>query len=497
MNKPTAAETIKAAIARSKWLIIASLLVGLVAVNVLRQAQGPQYSASADVLISTTDLGSVLTGTEPNFVDPERVLDTEQNLASSHGLYVQTAEATNEKLGDADQLQAATSVTASPTSNILTFSASADTADKAIDTANAVASEYPPYRAEISGRRIDRGISELRSQLRSDPDNTELRQQLNKLLVLKTLNSGNASLVSNAEDATQTRPTPVRDSLVGLSIGLVVALLLVGAREAFDTTTRSEDEVEGILEMPVIASIPTLPRRTRLVTLGRHEAEYAAPFSLLLERLEQTREDGGPRVVAVTSATAKEGKSSTAANVAVALARQGNRVILADLDRNSPSAAGIFHIPDAAPEEALHAGTNGNGSLPGLWSIRLEGGPIPLARAYVEEGGGSLRVLPADTTTSSSQPRARQREVADLVESLRDRADWVVIDTPPVLRSAEMTVLARNVDMVLLVVRQGHVSRRGLRSLATQVRNWPARPVGAVLTDVARPQPYAGPSRGV
>ena len=493
MNKPTAAETIKAAIARSKWLIIASLVVGLLAVNILRQAQGPQYSASADVLISTTDLGSVLTGTESNFVDPERVMDTERSLASSYGLYAQTAEATNGKLGTAEQLKSATSVTASPTSNILTFAASAGTADKAIDTANAVASEYPPYRAEISGRRIDKGITELRSQLRADSGNTELRQQLNKLLVLKTLNSGNASLVASAKDAAQTRPTPVRDSLVGLSIGLVVALLLVGAREAFDTTTRSEEEVEGILEVPVIASIPTLPRRARLVTLGRHESEYAAPFSLVLERLEQSRDDARPRVVAVTSATGKEGKSSTAANVAVALARQGNRVILADLDRANPSAAGLFHIPDAV--EGTHNG-HVNGSGPDLWSIRLEGGPMPPVRTYVEEGGGSLRVLPADPR-AQSQPRARQREVADLIETLRDRADWVVIDTPPVLRSPEMTVLSRNVDMVLLVVRQGHVTRRSLRSLATQVRNWPALAVGAVLTDVARPQPYAGPSRSI
>ena len=310
--------------------------------------------------------------------------------------------------------------------------------------------------------------------------------------MLKTLNSGNASLVSNAVTAKKTRPTPVRDSLIGLSIGLVVALLLVGIREAFDTSTRSEEEVESILNLPVIASIPSLPRKTRMVTLGRHEAAFAGPFGLMAESLEQTRDGRGPRVLAVTSATSKEGKSSTAANLAVALARRGNSVILADLDQANPSMSGLFHIPAADPE---HPRVAMNGSGPELWSIRLEGGPTPPVKdLVVESGGGSLRVMPADA--GPAERPARQRQVAKLIDRLRETADWVIIDTPPALRSADATALTRNVDMVLVVVRQGHVTRRNLRSLATQMRSWPARAVGAVVTDVDNAQPYSsGTSR--
>ena len=491
-NKPTTAETVRAAIARSKWLIIASLVVGLLAVNILRQAQGPQYQASADVLISTTDLGSVLTGTAPNVVDPERILDTEQTLAQSLPLYIQTASATRGQLGTARQIQAATSVKASSTNNILTFTASAKDPNKAIATANAVASEYIPWRAELSGRQIDRGIADLRKQIQEGAGNSNLTAQLNKLLVLKTLNSGNASLASNAVTAKKTRPTPVRDSLIGLSIGLVVALLLVGIREAFDTSARSEEEVESILNLPVIGSIPSLPRKTRMVTLGRHEAAFAGPFGLMAESLEQMREGKGQRVLAVTSATSKEGKSSTAANLAVALARRGNTVVLADLDQANPSMSGLFHIPAADPE---HPRVAMNGSGPELWSIRLDGGPTPPVQdgIIVESGGGSLRVMPADA--GPAERPARQRQVAKLIDRLRQTADWVIIDTPPALRSGEATALTRNVDMVLVVVRQGHVTRRNLRSLATQMRSWPARAVGAVVTDVDNAQPYSSTSR--
>jgi tyrosine-protein kinase len=494
VNKPTAAETIRAAISRSKWLIIASLIVGVVAVNVLRQAQGPQYEAKADVLVSTTDLGSVLTDTQSSFVDPERVLDTERNLAESFSLYAQVAETTRGELGTAEEIKKATTVSASPTANILTFTASESDSPKAIETANAVATEYVPWRAGISGRRIDRAISELRAEIRQQGANSELSQQLNKLLVLKTVNSGNASVVNRAVDSTQTRPTPVQDSLIGLSIGIVVALLLVGAREAFDTTARSEEEVEGILETPVIASIPALPRRARIVTIGRHEAEYSGPFGLLIERVEQSREGTGPRVIAVTSATGKEGKSSTAANLAVGLARHGTKVVIADLDLANPSLGQMFHVP--TPEGDAPVSMNGSG--PELWSIRLDDGThgIPVRNGIVDENGGSLRVLPARAAMASDK-RPLKRHVSELLSSLRDRADWVVIDTPPALRSAEMTALAREVDMVLVVVRQGHVTRRNLRSLAAQLRAWPARTVGAVLTDVHRTQPYSSTQRSI
>src|SRR5439155_1060342 len=81
--------------------------------------------------------------------------------------------------------------------------------------------------------------------------------------------------------ATKTSPAPVKDTLLGFSIGLVIALLVVALREAVDTTVRSESDIEELLSAPVLATVRTLPRRTRMVTYGRHEAAYSDAYPLL------------------------------------------------------------------------------------------------------------------------------------------------------------------------------------------------------------------------
>ena len=79
---------------------------------------------------------------------------------------------------------------------------------------------------------------------------SDLAAQLSKLRVLKTLTSGNVLLVETADSATKTRPSPIKDSLLGGFIGLFVALLVIGLREALDSKVRSEEEIEDVLRRP-------------------------------------------------------------------------------------------------------------------------------------------------------------------------------------------------------------------------------------------------------
>src|SRR4029453_19375377 len=95
-----------------------------------------------------------------------------------------------------------------------------------------------------------------------------LDQQLQRLQVLKTLSSGDTLFVEPGGGAVKTTPKPVSDSLLGAALGLVVALLVVGGRELFDTTVRSESDVEDALEAPVLATIESMPRRLRTSVLS-------------------------------------------------------------------------------------------------------------------------------------------------------------------------------------------------------------------------------------
>jgi succinoglycan biosynthesis transport protein ExoP len=497
--RPSGAENLRAAFLRSLPVIAICILLGIVAVNVIRQLQGPRYAASAQVFLSSTDLGAVLTGTQPQFTDPTREAANAVTLANSSELYERAATATGGELGSGDELNAATSVSSGSNTDVLTFTATADTPQSAVDIANAVAASYISWRGDISGAAIDQAITQVEQRLaQSPPNSASLNDQLDKLEVLKTLNSSNATLIEKANSASKTSPNIARDSLLGFAIGLVIALIVSVAREGLTTKVRSEGEVEDLLGVPVLVSIHTLPRRTQLVTVGKHAVRYSEAYGLLAASLMQVVGRSGPKIIAVTSASDSEGKTTTASNLAVALANRGSRVILADFDLRRPSVSRVFRIPSDSPG-IMDAISGGGDSIEStMWTISLNGSAnvAPTAAtavrgAPVSRNGkkGSLRVLPAGKPTQNGS-MVQSPRVPALLESVSSDADVVILDTPPALASVEMLELSRDVPAVLIVVRQGRATHRSLRLLRKQAQSWGAVVVGAVMTDTRGEDPY-------
>ncbi|HET9323071.1 MAG TPA: P-loop NTPase [Gaiellaceae bacterium] len=495
--RPSAAEALKAAIRRSLPLTVALVILGALTVFTLRQLQGPQYSASARVVHNSTDLGAILTGTQPSYIDPRRVIDTALALARSPELYDRTAVRLGLPRSDGEGIQTATKVSGGDATDVIVFTATKSTPEAAIRTVNAVSAEYIRWRTEIAGEAVRRAITQIRTQLPSTTGRPRaaLEEQLNRLNVLNTLNSGGATRIEQATEAPKVSPRPVRDAMFGGALGLVVALMFAGAREAFNTRVRSEADVEEALDRPVLASIQTLPKRTSLVTVGRHESRFGDTYALLAANLMQIRADAGPMVLAVTSAIASEGKTTTAANLAMAMAQRGRRVILADFDLRKPSVARVFRIPADAP--GVLQLIDGNVALPGaMWTISLNGaGPGHASPVSTQSGNGGIAVADSGTEThgelriipSGGSERgarvARAAQTPQLLSELLADTDIVILDTPPALATVEMAELSTIVDMVLVVVRHGKVTRRSLLALNRQSQGWQAEIVGAVITD--------------
>lgn len=486
-------EALKDAVRRALPLVVALYVLGAVALFTVRQIEGARYEASANVFITTTNLASTIAGTQPPYVDPRRTIDNAIALARSGELYERVADDTDGKLGTASELRDATGVSGSSDNDVLVFSASADDADRAVRIANAVAAAYPAYRADISLRDIDRALSQLRDELEASPGDPVLKEKADQLELLQALNSGDATVIEQAGDAEKVNPRPLRDAMLGGALGFVVALLLAGAREALNTRVRSEADVEQLLDSPVLASIQTLPRRSRLVTLGgRHEARFSDTYALLAANLMHLRGDSPATTLAVTSALKGEGKTTTAANLAVAFARRGAKVILADFDVRKPSVGMLFGLPAGSPG-ILQMVKGEVGAHEALWSVPLNGA----APTVGQEGNGrpatappmsdpsaaegSLHVVPAGGSVKAGALSQSPR-VVDVLERLKERADILILDTPPALLTAEMAELSPNVDMVLVVARQGHVTRRGLQTLSRLAQAWQTEVVGAVVT---------------
>jgi succinoglycan biosynthesis transport protein ExoP len=490
--RPSAAEALKAAIRRSIPIVVALVLIGAIAMNTFKQIQGARYSATARVYHSPTDLSAALTNIDPGFVDPERSIETALSLAASLEPYQRAARRVG---GTGDELRAVTRVGGQSSADVIAFTTETDSPERSIQIANSVADAYVNWRADIQGAAINRAINQIRAQLRRSPSRNsraDLQDQLERLTVLQTLASGGATVIERATDAPKVSPAPVRDTLLGASLGFVIALLLVGAREAFNTRVRSEADVEDALSKPVLATIQTLPKGAGIVAAGRHESRWGDTYALLAANLMQIR---GPtrdtRIFAVTSSIAGEGKTTTASNLALALAMRGQRVILAEFDLRKPALARMFRIPASSP--GIIQIVDGQSTIPSAaWQINLNGerpGGVhatipsdPRNGAAASEDGGSLYVIPAGGMERGARV-ARSPIVPELLEQLGANADVLILDTPPALATVEMAELSSSVDAVLVVVRHGRVTRRSLLALSRQSEGWRAEIVGAVLTD--------------
>jgi succinoglycan biosynthesis transport protein ExoP len=493
--RPSAAEALKAAIRRSLPIVGILVLIGIVTLNGIKQIQGSRYAATSRVYHTTTDLSAALTNIDPGFVDPERAIDTALTLAASREPYERAARRVG---GTGAELQNATTVSGSDEADVIAFTATTGNAERAIRIANAVGDAYVNWRADIQSSAISRAIAQIQNRLKrqtSRENRADLEEQLDRLTVLQTLASGGATVIERASSAPKVSPAPMRDSLLGASLGFVIALLLAGAREAFNTRVRSEADVEDALSKPVLATIQTLPKRAGIVAAGRHESRWGDTYALLAANLMQIRGGNGargsPTVLAVTSSIAGEGKTTTAANLAVAMALRGQRVVLAEFDLRKPAVGRMFMIPPDSP--GIIQLVDGQASIDSAtWNVELNGAkPSGLRAVRLSESGngstrhdegGWLRVVPAGGNERGARV-ARSPQVPELLARLGANADVVILDTPPALSTVEMAELSASVDAVLVVVRHGRVTRRSLLALSRQAEGWRSVILGAVLTD--------------
>ncbi len=274
---------------------------------------------------------------------------------------------------------------------------------------------------------------------------------------------------------------------LGLLIGLVVAYLL----ESLNTSVRRPEDLESVLHVPGLAVIPRIsgggangrgklrgllgPRRSGRADAGSPMSGNQT-FSIGIEAFRNLRtsliwSDGGEalKTLVVTSAAPGEGKTLTAANLAVTLAYDGLRVLLVDCDIRRPRIHGMFHVPRA----------------PGLMELLTTGAapgspPLPAIRDTAIAG---LSVLPCGALPSNAANLLSGTRMRVLLQELREQFDIIVLDTPPVLATADAGIVASLTDGVLLVVRAGTTDRNAAQRACQQLANVGARVVGTVLND--------------
>lgn len=243
---------------------------------------------------------------------------------------------------------------------------------------------------------------------------------------------------------------------VGLLIGLGLALLL----ELRDTSVRNEDQLIDAGAGPVLARIP-LDRQIEhrpLALQSDGSSLRAEAFRQLRTNLQFIDLERSAQVVVVTSAIAGDGKSSTVANLSIALAAAGQRVLAIEADFRRPHLADHFDVERAVGLSDVLAGTT------------------TLEQVVQPWGNSGVAVLPSGHLPPNPSELLGGERMARLIEKLRAEYDAVLIDTPPLVPVTDAAVLSTRADGVLLVVRCGRTSRH---QLAAAVRSLSA--VGAVV----------------
>lgn len=248
--------------------------------------------------------------------------------------------------------------------------------------------------------------------------------------------------------------------LVGLMLGVGIAAL----QEALDDTIQTAEDVERELALPLLGVVQSIPETEARSLL--HAANFSGvseAFRMIRSNIKFMAVDSAVQTVMVTSAMKGEGKSTTAANLAVALARDGRRVTLVDADLRRPTVHKQFEIANTM----------------GLTNA-IAGG-APLAEVCHESGVEGLRIVTAGPIPPNPAELLDSARFARIVEELRGTNDMVIFDAPPVLGVADASVLAGRVDGVALVMAAGEVERKAGRRVVQMLQQARANVLGVIL----------------
>ena len=315
-----------------------------------------------------------------------------------------------------------------------------------------------------------------------------LLQRLKEAGVSAGLRSSNMRIADTAKPP-RSRSTPRRSRtlLLATILGLFVGTGAVFLLEALDNTLKSSEDVTQYLGLPALGVVPSLgggakvgrsslwsfgdsSRKTRphLVqsTEELHQARSLEAYRSLRTALLLSHSGNPPQVILVTSALPGEGKSTTVANIAVALAQTGSRTLIVDLDMREPKLADAFGV---SAEQGMSTFLSGNSDV----SSQIHETGIP-----------NLFLVPAGPRAPNHAELIGSERMFTGMLLMREYFTYVVIDSPPVLELSDALSASPHADGVILVTRGGKTPRKTVQRAADSLIQVGAKLFGVLVNDV-------------
>ncbi len=493
------------AVLRRRWLIlVVSTLLALGAALAYVYTQQPMYSATAELLVSQPDSPESRSGLE---IEPEEIATQVQVIQSQP-----VAEQVIETLGleeSAEDVLNTIEVQPVDATRVLQVSALRASPAQAADLANAFADAYLSVRetqattaAQLTETALNEQVSQIRNRLRDvqaqldsptgDTSTLEAEEQALFVQLTQAMSfqataaattaasqSSGQVLVQASVPGQPAQPKIVRTAALGAILGLMIGVGLAFVRDHFDDAIRDEARLKQILHhRPVLGRIPRWSdaRSGRVATIVDPHAPVSEAYRSLSSSvrflLAAARPNEGNtahrdgRILLISSAGQGEGKTTVASNLAVAAARFGLRVVLVDADLRKPGVAIGF----------------GMGNPPGLSDALADGDGVD--SYLLDVGVEGLQVLAAGSIAPNPAELLASTTAAEVLRSLADGHDLVIVDSAPVTLVADTLELIPTIDLVLLVVRHGLTHLRAVADTIERIRQVGGTVSGAIYNHV-------------
>ncbi len=347
--------------------------------------------------------------------------------------------------------------------------------------------------------RLERRVDQYRALY------SQLEQKHQEVLIQMAEQVEEVSIVHPAlEPSAPINPSKTTaTTAIGLVIGLILGVVLAFVAETFDTSVGAIEDIEEILNLPVIGVIPyatsddikkqflrdlplklseeAMDRDANLVVHFAPKSTVAESYRALRTNLQFLVLEKGAKTISVTSSSSQEGKSTVVANLALVLAQMGKKVLLVDSDLRRPIISRLFGLHSRPGLTNVIIGEVGWRDAVRTTSDLITG-RMSMEEVMFTPGIDNLSILPSGPIPPNPSEILDSARMTEFISEAKNEYDVVLFDSPPILPATDAAILGTKLDGVLLLYLVGKVGRGALRRAKTQLDNVGVNIFGVVLS---------------